>query len=451
LEPSQETSGRRDSTEDLFRWQAYFQKSSEPLFFLNRRRRLLFVNHALESLAGITLREVRGLVCQRRFLETGGDTAAALANALAPLPEVLEGKPARVRRSLPGLKNQPRLWFDIAFFPFAGESGLLGILGKMTAVPRLGTIDDSPLPEKIIALRERRAQEFALDQIGSELPAMRRLVEQARLASQTQLPAALVGERGTGKQWLARCIHQQSSRRERTFAAVDCARLPSWALLEIIRGNWEQGGRPFGTLYLREPGCLLREMQEHLCRLLLSWKEEGEKQAAVLAGFVAEPEDEVRAGRLLPQLWCLLSPLVLHVPPLRERLDDLPWFIDKFLERARAANGGAVVALTEDAMGILRRHSWPGNLAELYQVLLAGCARAKKEQLPAEDLPFYLRTGPAPANRSLPLDPLLQDVERRLIVLALQHAKGNKTKAAELLGIWRPRLIRRMHALGIAE
>jgi transcriptional regulator with PAS, ATPase and Fis domain len=440
-----------DSPDDLFRWQAYFQKSSEALFFLNRRRRLLFANRAWEQVTGIALREVRGLVCKRRNLDAGAEAAEAVANVLAPLPEVLEGKPAQARRALPDQKNQARRWFDIAFFPFSAEAGLLGILGKMTPVPRQGAGQDPPFPEKIVALRERRLQEYSLDQVPGDLPAMRRLVEQARLASQTHLPAVLVGERGTGKQWLARCIHQHSGRREQTFAAIDCSRLPSWALLEVIRGNWEQTRRPLGTLYLQEPACLPREMQEHLCRLLVSWKEDPEQRVSVLAGCTTDPEADVRSGRFFAQCWCLLSPLVLHVPPLRERLDDLPWLIDKFLERARAASGKEVHPLTPEVVQALRSYSWPGNLAELYEVLRAACMRAKGQHLAVEDLPFYVRALPVSAPRPLPLDTLLQDVERRLILLALRQARSNKSKAAELLGIWRPRLLRRMQALGIPE
>src|SRR5437879_6060365 len=158
------------SADEPFRWQTYFQKSSEPLFFLNRQRRLLFANRAWESLAEIALREARGLVCKRRTLDAGAEPLEALANALAPPPEVMKGKPANARRALGSRKNQPRRWFDIAFFPFAGESGLLGILGKLTPVPHQGASDDPPLPEKIIALRERRMQEFTLDQIASNCP-----------------------------------------------------------------------------------------------------------------------------------------------------------------------------------------------------------------------------------------------------------------------------------------
>jgi len=289
---------------------------------------------------------------------------------------------------------------------------------------------------------------------------MRRLVEQARLASQTQLPAVLLGERGTGKQWLARCIHQHSSRRERTFAAVDCARLPPRALLEVLRGDWEQGRLPLGTLYLQEPACLPREMQEHLCRLIISWREIGDQPASVLAGFSTEPQEDVRSGRLLPQCWCLLSPLVLNLPPLRERLDDLPWLIDKLLARAKTASGREVSDLTDDAVQVLQlvREVCFDLAGDLVESRLVG-HRQVREHLAIdvdvgallEDMPFHVRAAPVSANRPLPLDSLLQEVERRLIALALKQARGNKTRAAEILGIWRPRLIRRMQALGISE
>jgi DNA-binding NtrC family response regulator len=125
--------------------------------------------------------------------------------------------------------------------------------------------------------------------------------------------------------------------------------------------------------------------------------------------------------------------------------------IDRFLERARTVSGKEVQPLTPEAVQALRTYTWPENLAELYEVLRAGCTRAKGERLAVEDLPFHVRAVPVSSDRPLPLDTLLQEVERRLIILALKQARSNKTKAAEILGIWRPRLIRRMQALGIAE
>jgi DNA-binding NtrC family response regulator len=97
----------------------------------------------------------------------------------------------------------------------------------------------------------------------------------------------------------------------------------------------------------------------------------------------------------------------------------------------------------------MRSHAWPGNLRELASVLDAAGRHAKSDRIERTDLPFYLRQGSLPADKKLPLDALLEQAERRLISLALKHAKGNRARAAEILGIWRPRLVRRMEHFGL--
>jgi DNA-binding NtrC family response regulator len=113
-----------------------------------------------------------------------------------------------------------------------------------------------------------------------------------------------------------------------------------------------------------------------------------------------------------------------------------------------------VTALTPAAWEVLRAHTWPGNVAELYAVLAGACGRASAERIDAPDLPLHLRMGSKSAaaeERPLPLKELLEGAERRLIELALRRAGGNKSRAAELLAVWRPLLLRRMSALGIPD
>jgi DNA-binding NtrC family response regulator len=157
---------------------------------------------------------------------------------------------------------------------------------------------------------------------------------------------------------------------------------------------------------------------------------------------------DIQGGRLLAELYYAASSVTIEVPPLRERLADLPRLIDVFLQRARELHPHRVQSVAGEAMNLLRTHSWPGNLAELQEVVNGVCRRAKGERIELGDLPFYLKQTAAPPERSLPLDPLLEQVERRLIALALKLAQDNQTRAAELLEIWRPRLIRRMEKLG---
>src|SRR5262249_53373316 len=142
--------------------------------------------------------------------------------ALAPPPEVLQGKPAYVRRLLAGGKAG-RHWWDIDFFPIQDADGLLGILGRVSHVVMDLEGDPAPLPEDLAALRQRLAPLYNLENLTSSLPALHRVAEQVRLAARTPVPVMLLGPPGSGKQWAARTIHHQGPTHERAFAAVDCA------------------------------------------------------------------------------------------------------------------------------------------------------------------------------------------------------------------------------------
>lgn len=466
-----------------FRWQALFQQCREPLFVLNRKRRVLFVNRAWEKLTGVDASEARRWVCTRRQHVAEGP-GAAVARALWPPSEALLGSMARARRLFEG--SQGPCWWDIEFFPLRGDDGLLGILGKITGPPLQAAVSFLPLPEalrllhdrlaarlpgeesaqlwrpeRLVGLRESAAGHYRLDLVSSPLPAVQRVFDQARLASRTRVPVLLAGERGTGKHWLARAIHYHGPDRERVVAVLDCAHLPAGTVAELLLGAgglWQRPG--VGTVYLKEPSRLPHELQGRLHDLLAETGAESAPGAGprVIAGMSADAAADVRAGRLLEKLACVLGTLLIPLPPLRERLADLPELVERMLERLAAAGARKVVGLTPDAWELVREYRWPGNLRELYETLAAGAPRASGDRIDVADLPAPLRLavrleetpGPA-AERSLPLDHLLEEAERRLIELALRRTRGNKSKAADLLGVVRPRLFRRIEALGIKD
>jgi DNA-binding NtrC family response regulator len=163
-------------------------------------------------------------------------------------------------------------------------------------------------------------------------------------------------------------------------------------------------------------------------------------------------------AELLEELHCALGTLVIALPPLRERAADLPRLVERFLERANAEDERRVIRLTSDAWDVLRSHRWPGNLRELYAALQSARGHSQGDSIDASDLPAPLRlavrlerTPDALPERPLVLDDLLAEAERRLLVLALRKAQGKKGRAAELLAIWRQRLVRRMEVLGIPD
>jgi transcriptional regulator with PAS, ATPase and Fis domain len=461
--PGADASGSPRKLAKHFRWQAFFQRCAEPLFVLDRRRRLLFVNRAWEALTGMSAEQAHVLVCRRPRPPAVDDPAEEiLAHALTPPPEVLHGAASHVRRLLPGRAAAQR-WWDVEFLPLRqeGKQGGHLILGRIRPAPIIESSNEAPLPEKLINLRLRRVERYGLDAWASSLPAMRRLVEQVRLASQVATPVLLVGESGTGKQTLARTIHYLGARRDGACAVLDCAHLPPAAVGGLLFGERNAGREGVAAVYLREPAYLPRDVQLRLCERIARSSGPGTEGTAtprILAGCTTAPAEPVRSGRLLDELACALGTLVIEVPPLRERLADLPGLIERLLERACGDREVRVTSLSADAWAVLRGYPWPGNVRELYAVLRDACGRSGGEQLHVADLPAELRravereqTPPRPAERALPLEQLLEEAERRLILLALKRTRGHKARAARLLSIPRPRLWRRMLKLGIVD
>ncbi|HTU20840.1 MAG TPA: helix-turn-helix domain-containing protein [Gemmataceae bacterium] len=462
-QPSDTTAKHPRRLAKTFRWQAFFQRCAEPLFVLDRRRRLLFVNAAWEALTGIAKEQAHLLVCRRPRPTSADDSPEAiLAHALTPPREVLHGNTGCIRRQLPAHHPLAGVsgWWEIEFFPLLqeGPQGGYLILGRIRAVPAVEPVGEARPFEDLIPLRQRRIHRFPLESWASSLPAVRRLADQVRLASQTTTPVLLIGEAGTGKQTLARTIHYLSSHRDGAFAMLDCRHLPPTALAGFLFPEHMQGdpASSLAAIYLREPASLPRELQLQLSQRLargsvLGWPR-------IFAGCRIPLLQAVRSGQLLEALAYALGVLVLEVPPLRERMADFPSLVERLLPRACAGRDVRVTSLSADAWTLFRGYSWPGNLRELYNVLRTACSRAQGEQLRAAELPAELRRAvqhdqmPArPADKSLPLEQLLEEAERRLIQLALQRARGNKAQAARLLGIPRPRLWRRMLKLGIVD
>jgi DNA-binding NtrC family response regulator len=277
---------------------------------------------------------------------------------------------------------------------------------------------------------------------------MRRLADQARLASQVSVPVLLVGEPGTGKKWLARLIHYQGPHRERSFAALDCSRLLASALFDMLfgdRGDCQRG--QLASVYLDDPASLPRDLQSRLLERL------GTGLGPRLLVGAPSPVADIRAGRAVDELYARLGTLQIEVPPLRERSTDLPVLVESILE-AIPRKSAHRWKLSAGAWDLFRRYSWPGNLRELAETLALASRQAAAETIDCPDLPAAMRhalQAPAPLpERGLPLDKILEQVERRLLELALQRTGGNRSRAAELLGIWRPRLNRRFEALGLA-
>lgn len=433
--PSPERKGRPPGSSS-FAWRAFFQQSTTPIFVLGKTRRLRFANSAWGKLTGLKPSDALGMVCSLRR------HGAPLAAALAPTPEAEAGKPDCCRRTAPTGKNGPP-WWDVRFEPLAGPEGLIGIVGFITVVGETVASVVRKMPAYVAELRERHGSAFTLDLFAGASPALERFRGQLRLAAESAAPAWLVGESGAGKETAARVIHHLGPRRNRAFVGLACAGLQPYLIESMLFGH---GGviaaGDMGTLYLKEPAALPRDMQQ---RFADAFAEPKPGSTRLICGSMRTASDEVASGKLVPEFHTDLAVLELRVPPLRERLAELP-------RLAAALLGDTPVEAA--AIEVLKCQPWPGNIREFSEVLAAAAAAAGGAPLTKEHLPHELRVRagaePPPApTRPLTLDPLLEAVERRLIALAMSRSQGNATKAAEMLGVFRTRLNRRLEALGV--
>jgi transcriptional regulator with PAS, ATPase and Fis domain len=424
---------------DGSRWPAMFRRGRDPVFVLNRRRRLLYANAAWERLTQSSLGEARGMTFTRR--ETG-HALADLGRALAPPDDVLAGRATSARRPPPGRASGPP-WWDVDFFPLTDADRLLGVIGRVRVAAGSAEPQRGPTPAAWGQLRHDVINRYTFAAWDSAVPAVRRAVAQARLVATTGTAAVILGEAGVGKRTLARTIHAAADRRELPFIGLDCGRLPAAAVRAVVSGPWGlRQADGAGLVYLNDPGALPLDLQVEIAR------RPGDRPP-VIAGFAGDPRSALRAGRLAEELFESLAVVVIELPAVRHRAADWPRLLDDARQLV-----GSDAALAPDAAAALAAYGWPGNRAELATTLREAAGRATGGVIAVADLPAAVRaaTEAAPARPAeLPrLDDLLEQVEARMIRLALRRAKGNRSRAADLLGVWRPRLLRRIAALGIA-
>jgi transcriptional regulator with AAA-type ATPase domain len=422
-----------------FPWRAAFDRTTAAVFVVGADRRLRYANPAWGTLTGRPPADARGMrVSARR-------SAGPLAQAIAPPPEVWHGQPASVRRPPPDADAGPP-WWDVTFTPLPNDRGrppavvgVLAVVGADLPKPRAG----SPAAAAAVAeFRRRHAAGFPFDLFAGASPAAGHLLAQARLAARTRVPVWIVGEPGSGKETLARVIHHNGPRGGRAFVGLDCGGLQPYLIDGMLFGKGGLVGSPhLGTLYLKEPAALPRDLQERIAAA---------RGVRLVCGSARPAADAVAAGRLVPTYQSALAVLELRPPPLRGRLDDLPKLVARLCERF----GGPAVA--DDVWPALRAHAWPGNVRELADVLQQ--AAEKGGPITRARLTRYIQERqliadhpPPPADTGWTLDGVLEAAERRLIELALRKANGSLGNAAAALGVPRPRLARRVEALGISN
>jgi DNA-binding NtrC family response regulator len=337
----------------------------------------------------------------------------------------------------------------VTFIPLHDADGLTGILGFIRPVGTpTAAKGHGGLTADMIALRQSAVQRFSFDLLASDVPAMQRVEAQALLAAGLQSPVWLIGEGGTGKETLARIVHYNGPLRDQPFLGLDCSGVQPFLLKNMLFGAaGVLASRP-GAIYFKDAEALPRDLQAEV----LNWVEESDDPPRIMIGVREVAGASAPFSNLLPEFSAAFDVFEIRLTPLRERLADLPRLSADFLGRDAGASGTAP-EIASEAIEVLARHSWPGNLRELAAALRDARGDAAGKRIEAGHLPLYLRAAhnPPPEKEMPKLDDVLERIEAQLIRLALRRAKGNRSEAADALGVQRARLLRRIESLGIDD
>ncbi len=306
-------------------------------------------------------------------------------------------------------------------------------------------------------------------------PVMIGLYKEIARVAPTRSTILIVGESGAGKELVARSIHQHSTRSTGSFVAINCGALTETLLeAELFghvrgaftgavsdrKGLWEEAAG--GTLFLDEIGETSPAFQVKLLRAL----QEGEIRrvgssrattvdARILAATNRNLDQDVKAGKFREDLFYRLSVVTLRVPALKERRTDIPLLAERFLAIVLDREGHRQLKLSEEAIRTLVAYGWPGNVRELESAIEYAVLHTRGHEIAPEDLPEKLQSAQVRAAARSPLSalfedlPALDELERRYLLYVLEVAGGNRTRAAEILGIDRRTLYRMIERFGI--
>jgi len=356
--------------------------------------------------------------------------------------------------------------YDYITKPFSNEDLLLSIER---------TLEHERLRRDLEMARRQLEGRFSVDGIIASSPAMVGLLETVRRIAPTVTPALIIGESGTGKEVIAKAIHQESGRPQRPFIAINCGALPpnlmESELFGYRRGAFTGADRSKtglvaeaegGTLFLDEIGELSAEAQTKLLRFVetgefipLGDTKTRRISLRLLTATNKDLEAAVAEGTFRADLFYRLNVVLLRVPPLRERTEEIPLFIEHFVGIHAPSCGKEGYRFGREAVETMMEYAWPGNVRELENAVKSAMLMAECSPMGAGDLPVAVRRGHAEGRAGgvnigseMSLQEMLDrqqwDLETRAIKAALRTTGGNRSQAARKLGVSRNTLLRKM-------
>lgn len=354
------------------------------------------------------------------------------------------------------------------------KAGAFDFLTKPLDLDHLNKIVKNALQGKILAeqnreLKEKLMKSQSADEMIGKSDSLSRVRQMIAKAAPTRASVLITGESGVGKELVAKALHQQSDRADGPFITVHCAAL-SDTLIESELFGFEKGaftgaeslhkGRfelaNGGTIFLDEIGevnlatqvKLLRVLQEHTFERV-GGEQSIEVDVRVVAATNRNLEEEVKAGMFREDLFYRLNVVRIEMPALRERMDDIPLLMHAFLREFNIENKKNIIGFDKASKAAMIKYSWPGNIRELKNAVESAVVMCTGDEIKMEDLPRALRAQSEEKTISIPIGITMDEAEKIIIQENLAANKGNKSRTADILGIGRKTLHRKLEELNI--
>ncbi len=439
----------------------------DGVFIVARDHRLVLFNRACEELYNISRKDVVDKTCWKLSdFQQSWDIISKRGGKIS-----YGELGAKKERMVLNHKEGRQVWVETIYTPiFDKETGEIAyVMGVIKDITELKQAEDEKerLQKELIAIRSELESKYDFSTIVGNSPQILQALKLASQVAPQSTTVMLVGESGTGKELLAKAIHYNSPRVSRPFVALNCSAFPD-TLFESELFGYEKGAftgadkaKPGkialasgGTLFLDEVTSMSAPTQAKILRVIQEREYEPlgavRSKSADIRIIAATNKDLgplVREGSFREDLYYRLFVYPITLPPLRERVGDLPTLIDTLLKKFHHAMGKSVRGISLEALEVLMQYHWPGNVRELQNVIERMMILSKGDRVEVSDLPGYLvdSAGTKPVQwksagnlaRGISLEDSVHEVERELILKALQKCSNNKTKAAHLLGLTR--------------